>query len=150
MTLGELESLKVDRSTMKRKVSLIANRIKRSIQEGVTYNLNATLMELHTTYHDFQSVDEEYSAMVKEDDENKKDYEIINGLDLDQYTTLVKSIKDEAVQCYDQHIVLKLREKTQKIISRIETCLTTQAETAELVVDKEELKWDGKVIGGSK
>ena len=163
-TGAEMESLKTDRSAMRRKVTTISNRLKKGIQTQLLNpaEIEATLKELKNTYLEFLPIDEEYAAAVEGDEGHKADYEIVNGLDLQQYSASVETIYQEAKDKYDKHselieqlqaseklksvvleVKVKLRhikDKITVIIPRVNTLLSDNGETVELQEDGDELE----------
>jgi hypothetical protein len=145
-----MEDLKVTRTNQKRNVTLASSRLKRGAQRGNTEeSISSFYRELDVAYLDFLLYDDEYKAAIEADEALKTDYEVVNGLDLQEYSSSVETIYNEAKSVYQEILRTTLTKKVEKmtskvleVVHRITNGLTgvTDQEMANLLVDSEELK----------
>ena len=158
LTTAEMESLKTDRSTQRRKVSTLANRLKKGIQTGILNlpALESVYAELQTAYLDFLATHDEYAEEVEKlEEEEKVKYQSVNDLNLEQYTETVKIIYEDAEVAFGQKAermrmdvkdeknriaiqevseeIGEVEKKVQNIINRVDCCFVEEGDSAELM-----------------
>ena len=146
-TTGEMESLKTDRSALKRKVSTLAGRVK----QGITMNIDAdtivaTFKDLQETFMDFATLDEEYRDAVEEDENHKENFDVVNGQNRQQYSAAVTEVYEDAKVKYGEfsvpHNKSVITEKIEEIrgkLIRVRSKVTKSlkdGEKVELLEDK--------------
>lgn len=161
MTRTDLESIKGERSVLKRKVTTIKNRLHKSaqVQDPSPTIMEATFIDLNNTFLDFSTVDEEYAAALDEAEELRAEYEVVNGLGLEGYTLSVESIYNDGKLIYDQfkqklfkkEVLSQIKEAQRKldtVIPRVDRLLSDKGDILELELDRDELKEVAELVKG--
>ena len=98
-----MEDLKVERSALKKKVTVLSKQMKKAIQRRTDIDdLKVINTEMKAVFLEFIKVDEEYGTTLEEDPTLQEKYSVINDLDTEQYTESVISIYEEAKKMYEQ------------------------------------------------
>ena len=107
-----MEDLKEDRSALKRKVTVLASRLKRAVKKEMSSSaIRGIFAELEEVYLDFLAKDDEYNLAIEEDDQLEGEFAEVNGLNLVDYTDSVDSCYKEAQSVYNQHRKKKSKGK---------------------------------------
>ena len=97
-----MEALKQERSNIKRRVSILYNRLTKAVEKELgPATVSSKYDDLEDAYLDFLGVDEEYSLAIQEDESLKEEFEVVNGLDLAQYAESVEHIWQQAKVIYN-------------------------------------------------
>ena len=76
-----MEELKEERTSKKRKVTVVATRLLKSIEKELRISyIKNTFTELQEAYMDFVTVDTEYCQLLEADEDLKAEYETVSGL----------------------------------------------------------------------
>ena len=107
-----MEDLKEERSSLKRKVTVLASRLKRAVKKEMSStSIRGIFAELEVVYLDFLATDDEYNQAIEEDDQLEGEYAEVNGLSLVDYTESVDTTYKEAQSAYNQHRKKKAKGK---------------------------------------
>ena len=156
----DIEELKKQRTALKTKVTTSSSRLIKASDRKLSSSVITQLyMDLETNYLDFSIVDEKYKNKVESDTTLKETYEVVNSLNLSQYTETVDNMYSEAKNASDEYFesvkVQKNRKLVQSIagnvnslcsrfdvlIIRVSSFLKVDhVDPAEIQVDKEELE----------
>ena len=116
--MTEMEDLKLDRSNLKRKTTVISTRLKKAIQKNLSgAKIQGIYAELETTHLDFLGIDEEYRQNIEEDASLEEDYSKVNNMNLDEYTDSVDGIYKEAIAAFEQ---FNAQEKEKRASNRLQ------------------------------
>ena len=100
----DMDALKDERSSRKRSITVLASRLKKAIQKGLSSSTITNLFSsLEQGYLDFLQTDDEYINRIEEDETLKDKYEMVNLLNLEDYTASVDAAYQEAKGVYQQH-----------------------------------------------
>ena len=96
-----IQQLKGQRTTLKSKVTSLANLLITSIEQQDISDVENLRSQLKSTYSNFLTIHFDYSEHV-ESDEAFSSYATVNGMDLLAYQNDVKVSYDRAIQCYSK------------------------------------------------
>ena len=96
-----IESLKSERTSLKSSVTRLSRRLKLACDSGFD-NISTTYKQLEDEYCDFVETDERYRVLAAVP--GNEDFLTVNGLDLDQYSSQVKSTFGGARAAYKAHV----------------------------------------------
>ena len=96
-----IQQLKGQRTTLKSKVTSLANLLITSIEQQDISDIENLRSQLKSTYSNFLTIHFDYSEHV-ESDEAFSSYATVNGMDLLAYQNDVKVSYDRAIQCYSK------------------------------------------------
>ena len=97
----QIKLLASQRSTLKRKVTLLQNSLRQASNLAPT-QLQQLHDELRTQYTNFVECHLEYSDLVQSD-VTYDAHKIVNGLDLDQYLNSVDTVYNIALDFFKKH-----------------------------------------------
>ena len=104
MAPPNMAELKTERSSLKRKLSVLSTRLNKSINQSLSPSaISSTYAELESTYLDFTAVDEEYGAAIDDDPSLEEEFAKVNDLTLEDYTSSVETIYQDAKAAYVKH-----------------------------------------------
>ena len=107
-----MEELKEERSRTRRKVTVLATRLLKSVEKELPDTfLKKTFLELQEAYIDFITCNAEYNELLETDETLKDDYELVNGLNPDQYAQVVEDTYNRAKIVHDFHFEEKKRTR---------------------------------------
>ena len=76
-----MEELKEERSSKKRKVTVAATRLMKTLEKELHHSLiKKAYLELQEAYIDFVTVNTEYNQLLEADEALKIEYETVSGL----------------------------------------------------------------------
>ena len=156
----DIEELKKQRTALKTKVTTSSSRlIKASNRKLASSVITQLYMDLETSYLDFSTVDEKYKNKLESDTTLVESYEVVNNLNLSQYTETVDNMYGEAKNVSDEYFesvkvqknlklvqgiagnVNSLCSRFDVLINRVSSFLKVDnVDPAEIQVDKEELE----------
>ena len=111
-TMATMDKMKDERSALKRKVTVLATRLKKAVLKGLSSSTISNLFsELEQGYLDFLEKDDEYIQKIEEDESLREDYATVNLLSLEDYTASVDTAYQDAKGVYHQH---KKKKKGKK------------------------------------
>ena len=114
----KLDDLREDRSDLKRQVTVLATRLKKAIQKGLSNTATRNLFALvENAYLDFLDKDEEYRELVEADDTLGEKYTLVGGKNFAEYTAIVDNAYQEMKTLYDQHKKAKRKERGKEVES---------------------------------
>ena len=111
-----MESLKLDRTTQKRKITSMSNRLKKGFQLDMWLHseVETHITEFKFAYLDFINLQEEYSAALAGDEGLKEEYDVVNGLNTAEYAASVESIYNEVMSLHQKHLEAVQEEQHKK------------------------------------
>lgn len=155
-----IEDLKRLRSSLKTKITTAGSRLTGAINKKLVSSLISQFYtELETHYLDFTVADQRYNNELESDRSLVEKYEVVNNLNLTQYTETVDGVYMEARQVHDEYIQSVQQKKNETLVNgiagnvhricsrfdvviiRLSSLLSVEeADLTELLVDKEELE----------
>ena len=113
-----LDDVREERSDLKRQVTVLATRLKKAIQKGLSNTATRNLFALvENAYLDFLDKDEEYRELVEADDTLGEKYTLVGGKNFTEYTAIVDNAYQEMKTLYDQHKKAKRKERGKEVES---------------------------------
>ena len=124
-----MEELKEERTSKKRKVTVVATRLLKSIEKELRISyIKNTFTELQEAYMDFVTVDTEYCQLLEADEDLKAEYETVSGLGTEEYSNSVEITFNKAKLAYD--VTVSQRKKPHSTASSDEDIELPEDHTA--------------------
>ena len=103
-TTGEMESMKQERTTLKKKITTLAKRL-RSIDASderilSSQEIESTVKDMKEAYLDFLSIQDEYQSAIEEDPTHDADFCSVNGQNLEEYSASVRTLYNDVMGPY--------------------------------------------------
>ena len=114
-----MENLKEERSSKKRKVTVVATRLIKTLEKELHPSLaEKAYYELQEAYIEFVSVSTEYNQLLEADEELKPEYEVVSGLNPEEYDQSVEQTFNKAKFAYEITMKSKKNEDNKTSISQ--------------------------------
>ena len=118
VTTGDMESMKQERTALKKKVTTLAKRLRSNAasEERIlsSQEMESAVKDMKEAYLDFLSIQDEYQSAIEEDPTHDAEFSTVNGQNLEEYSTSVKTLYNDVMAQYKQSAASRKLRKLVK------------------------------------
>lgn len=136
-TTEAMDDLKQERSSLKRKITVISTRLQKAIQKDLAATQIQTIYtDLENIYLDYLSTEDEYSQSIDDDPTLEEAYAKVSDMDLQEYAATVEKTYSDAKDSF-----IEYDTRVKELETRLEQQAASKGIAAGVKVIKQKLRF---------